>query len=241
MIISNQSLLKVEENDIIDGVFTTPEEIDTIKSYAFRDLQTLKKIIVTDNVKNINTRSFYSCPNLTSIKIKDEIFEGFLLSMHYCFVIKEKKVNVYDVYNVKIFVNMVENQINFIEHRVASAGKYKARGAGTGYAVVNLADKVSESPIEERLEEASSFFEQNKKYSIQDYGRAHFILVPMFSCPAGREEFFKQQNVENWEGTPSEMKELYQQFLNTDYVKNNIKGVSGVGLFLEMCDKCMQS
>lgn len=73
MEIKNNKLIKITNEDIINGTVNIPNNITKIESYAFEGCQSLKKIIIPDSVTEIGFGAFRNCSNLQSINIPDNV------------------------------------------------------------------------------------------------------------------------------------------------------------------------
>ena len=58
-----------------DGVFTVPEDVEVIGSYAFANCGKLSSIVLPNSLTTIESDSFYDCPGLDSIAIPQGVTE----------------------------------------------------------------------------------------------------------------------------------------------------------------------
>ena len=68
-------LTKVQDEDIVDGVFTVPENIKVIDDEVFRGNALIKKVILPEGLEKISTSAFEYCKNLESINIPSTVKE----------------------------------------------------------------------------------------------------------------------------------------------------------------------
>ena len=73
MEIKNNKLIKITNEDIINGTVNIPNNITKIESYAFEGCQSLKKIIIPDSVTEIGSGAFAGCKSLESINLPDNV------------------------------------------------------------------------------------------------------------------------------------------------------------------------
>ena len=73
MKIKDNVLIKVENDDIVDGTFVIPNHINEIDSYAFEGNHKLKYIIIPNNVIKIGRCAFHICENLEYVKLSDNL------------------------------------------------------------------------------------------------------------------------------------------------------------------------
>ena len=66
-------LIKVENEDIVDGKFEIPDGVEEIEGGAFEDCSSLTSIKIPDRVEFIQNSAFEGCSSLTSIKIPDSV------------------------------------------------------------------------------------------------------------------------------------------------------------------------
>jgi hypothetical protein len=69
------TLLKVDNNDLINGTFIIPEGVTTIGGCAFAYCNTLTQVIIPDEVTTIGVFAFLSCSALSQITIPKGIIE----------------------------------------------------------------------------------------------------------------------------------------------------------------------
>lgn len=69
MVVRKNVLVKVEEEDIVNGSFVVPENVTVIGTKAFLGLKNLTKIQLHDNITAIKSYAFMSCKNLEEIKL----------------------------------------------------------------------------------------------------------------------------------------------------------------------------
>ncbi len=67
-------LLRFNADDLIDGVYVVPDEVHTIKAYAFNEIIEVKKVILPKTLKRIEYIAFANC-GLEEIKIPEGITE----------------------------------------------------------------------------------------------------------------------------------------------------------------------
>ncbi len=75
MEIKNNKLIKITNEDIINGTVNIPNNITKIESYAFEGCQSLKKIIIPDSVTEIGSGAFAGCKSLESINLPSGVTE----------------------------------------------------------------------------------------------------------------------------------------------------------------------
>lgn len=68
MWVKNEKLIKVYENDIVNGTVRIPSSINKIADLAFFGLDNLTSIIIPVNIRYVETGAFSSCVNLVSVK-----------------------------------------------------------------------------------------------------------------------------------------------------------------------------
>ena len=94
MLIKNNILIRVEQNDIKNGVLTIPNNVTTINSFFLKDVNVdkiifsphvyslsphafsgsdVKEIVLNNNITNIPENAFFNCKNLKSINLNDYI------------------------------------------------------------------------------------------------------------------------------------------------------------------------
>lgn len=73
MEIKNNKLIKVTNEDIINGTIIIPGNITEIGFGAFNNCSNLQSINIPDNVTKIGKESFWNCTNLKSINLPDNI------------------------------------------------------------------------------------------------------------------------------------------------------------------------
>jgi hypothetical protein len=73
MKIKNQTLICVDNSDIINGTFTIPESVTIIGNDAFRNCDSLISITIPNNITIIGNRAFWRCNSLNSIKISNSV------------------------------------------------------------------------------------------------------------------------------------------------------------------------
>lgn len=73
MKVENGVLLKVENNDIIDGKFEFPNGVTSIGYHAFSGCSSLSKIDIPDSVTSIGNGAFYCCSSLLKVDIPDSV------------------------------------------------------------------------------------------------------------------------------------------------------------------------
>ena len=73
MIIEKTKLLEVTNENIINGIFIIPDNITSIKEYAFYGCTSLKEIIIPESVTSIREYAFDNCTSLKSIIIPDSV------------------------------------------------------------------------------------------------------------------------------------------------------------------------
>ena len=73
MIKENGCLIKVYNNEIVDGKFTIPESVTSIEYQAFSDCSSLTSITIGDSVTSIGARAFAYCTSLTSVTIGNSV------------------------------------------------------------------------------------------------------------------------------------------------------------------------
>ena len=71
MWVKNEKLIKVYENDIVNGTVRIPSSIRVIADLAFFGLDNLTSIIIPTNIKCVETGAFASCMNLVSVKFEN--------------------------------------------------------------------------------------------------------------------------------------------------------------------------
>ena len=72
--IINGHLISIDEADLHKGVFYLPNEVKSIKSYAFAS-SNLKKAVLTNNIDEIPEGAFIGCGNLEEIELPKSIKE----------------------------------------------------------------------------------------------------------------------------------------------------------------------
>lgn len=73
MKIEGNKLVKVDDDDIINGIFTIPEGITEIEDWAFDECESLTSIEIPDSVTKIGEGAFSDCENLTSVTIPKSV------------------------------------------------------------------------------------------------------------------------------------------------------------------------
>ena len=71
MWVRNETLIKVYENDIVNGTVRIPSSICVIADLAFFRLDNLASIIIPANIRCVETGAFSSCVNLVSVKFEN--------------------------------------------------------------------------------------------------------------------------------------------------------------------------
>lgn len=95
MEIRNSILISVSQNDVINGTFTIPDDVQTISSFAFKDINVKKiilgkkvnqldkysfsgsnvnEIVLNNRIINIPDKCFFNCKNLKKINLNDKIY-----------------------------------------------------------------------------------------------------------------------------------------------------------------------
>ena len=67
------TLIKFDENDLVDGQFSVPNSVTRIGDNAFLDCFTLGSINIPDSVTSIDSYAFCGCTDLTSITIPSSV------------------------------------------------------------------------------------------------------------------------------------------------------------------------
>ena len=69
----SNSLYEVQEEDVKDGVFVVPDDIEVIERSSCSDLENLKKVILPKGLKKISSYAFSNCVNLEEIEIPEGV------------------------------------------------------------------------------------------------------------------------------------------------------------------------
>ena len=72
MITQGQHLFEVIDDDIKNGTFTMPDEINMIDAYCFSELHDLHSIIIPKQILGIDEAAFYDCQSLECIVFECE-------------------------------------------------------------------------------------------------------------------------------------------------------------------------
>ncbi|MFA6860376.1 MAG: leucine-rich repeat domain-containing protein [Clostridia bacterium] len=75
MIIQDDVLKKVDNDDIVDGMFNVPDYISTIDDECFSDCTSLSQIFISESVTKIKWHVFANCSNLKEITIPSSVEE----------------------------------------------------------------------------------------------------------------------------------------------------------------------
>lgn len=81
MKIKDQTLIKIEEEDIVNGTCFIPTDITSIGNGAFAWCKELESIIIPKGVTSIGDGAFYGCKNLKNLKLP----EGLISIANYVF------------------------------------------------------------------------------------------------------------------------------------------------------------
>lgn len=72
--IADGVLARFNKDDLVDGVYVVPDEVHTIKQFAFNDVEEVKKVILPKTLKRIEYVAFANC-GLEEIEIPEGVKE----------------------------------------------------------------------------------------------------------------------------------------------------------------------
>ena len=72
--IENGVLVRFNVDDLVDGVYVVPDEVHTIRQYAFNNIGGVKKVVLPKTIKRIENLAFFNC-GLEEIEIPKGITE----------------------------------------------------------------------------------------------------------------------------------------------------------------------
>lgn len=93
MRIENNTLLEVNNQDIVDRTVIIPDDVTAIGCSAFEYYYDLKSITIPDNVKSIGAFAFHRCINLTNIIIGNNVTSIGEWAFYDCKRLKSRKLN----------------------------------------------------------------------------------------------------------------------------------------------------
>lgn len=75
MIFNNNILMKIQQEDIVNGTCIIPDGVTGIGDYAFAWSERLEKVAIPESVTHIGHSAFYSCENLKDIDLPNNVTE----------------------------------------------------------------------------------------------------------------------------------------------------------------------
>lgn len=73
MRIKDNTLIEVKDEDITNGIFIIPDNIISIRNYAFSSCDSLASVVIPDSVTSIGDLAFSGCYSLTSITLPNSV------------------------------------------------------------------------------------------------------------------------------------------------------------------------
>jgi hypothetical protein len=90
--INGKTLVKVQDEDIINGTYEIPENIKVIDAWAFAKCTELKMIVIPDSVTEIRDYAFHACTELESVIIGDSVYKIWEYAFDGCNKLKTVKI-----------------------------------------------------------------------------------------------------------------------------------------------------
>lgn len=113
--VRKNTLVRISEEDIIDGVVIIPDDITHIGECALSGYDSLKKVVMPNSVVYIGVRAFSNCINLEEIKLSNSltIIKG--LAFSDCTSLKEITIPKKTDIGYRVFDNC-PCEIKYIEY-----------------------------------------------------------------------------------------------------------------------------